>query len=101
MTPADAETAVLAAYAMTICGLSAVGGRWTEAPFCRTSRRTGWRGWRHQAARAGTALNFPVLGHPAIVLAANRPLPWAAPLLPQLRQSLVQIGGKKQIIGRQ
>jgi hypothetical protein len=30
MTPADAETAVLAAYAMTICGLSAVGGGWTE-----------------------------------------------------------------------
>ena len=72
------------------------------ARFCRTSRRTGWRGWRHAAAWMGTALNFPVLGTPQpLCLRRNRPVALVRPLLPQLDQSLVQIGGKKQTIGRQ
>ena len=57
MTPADAETAVLAAYAMTICGLSAVG-RSARLPNFAPDR-LGWLAWA--ATCAGTPLNFPDL----------------------------------------
>jgi hypothetical protein len=62
-TPANPVVAVLGPSAARLAWLSAQAKAGCGATLCRTSRRTGWDGRRHKAARAGTALNFPVWPH--------------------------------------
>jgi hypothetical protein len=60
MTPADAETAVPAAYAVTICGGSAVEGGMRSASLPNFAPdKLALAGFTRRV-NTGTALNFPV-----------------------------------------